>query len=114
MPLVLDSNKELGPAYKVTSFPTMFVVGKTGVVEAVHVGAAAGFEKTIAQEIDTLLSGKTRADFPGAKAAASAPHKSGTPVALKKLPVTKGKLVVPANKKNNVKIADKAKKNGNG
>jgi thiol-disulfide isomerase/thioredoxin len=63
MPMVLDSDKKLGRPYKVVSYPTMFVVGKTGTIEAVHVGARAGFDKTIAKQIDALLEGKTRADF---------------------------------------------------
>ncbi len=69
MPLVLDSERVLGDPYKVKSFPTMFVIGKSGEVEAVHIGAGAGFEKAVAKEIDLLLAGKTRSDFPGAAAA---------------------------------------------
>ena len=62
MPLILDSEKKAGRPFKVTSFPTMFVVGQTGTVEAVHVGAKAGFEKELAKEIDDLLAGKKLTD----------------------------------------------------
>lgn len=58
-----DTRKVAGD-YKVQSFPTLFVVGKDGTVEAVHIGAKEGLDKTIATELDVLLAGKTRADFP--------------------------------------------------
>jgi thiol-disulfide isomerase/thioredoxin len=59
LPMVFDSDKEIAGPYKVNSFPTMFVLGKGGEIEAVHVGAAVGFENTVAKEIDTLLEGKS-------------------------------------------------------
>ncbi|HNQ22198.1 MAG TPA: TlpA disulfide reductase family protein [Phycisphaerae bacterium] len=58
-----DTRKVAGD-YKVQSFPTLFVVGKDGTIEAVHIGAKEGLDKTIAAELDILLAGKTRADFP--------------------------------------------------
>jgi len=61
MPMVLDSAKEVGEPYKVGNFPTMFVLGKTGTVEAVHVGAPNGMDTVLSQEIDTLLEGKSLA-----------------------------------------------------
>ncbi len=64
IPLILDSEKKAGRPFKVTSFPTMFVVGQSGTVEAVHVGAKAGFDKELAKEIDDLLSGKKLAGNP--------------------------------------------------
>ncbi|NOX58478.1 MAG: DUF1573 domain-containing protein [Planctomycetes bacterium] len=68
MPLVLDPTKQYGAPYKVRSFPTMFVVGQSGIVESVHVGARKGFENILAKEIDTLLSGKSLAkQLPEAK-----------------------------------------------
>ena len=67
MPLILDNEKKIGKDFKVQSFPNLFVVGKSGTIESVHIGAKAGLEKTVAAELDVLLQGKTRADFPGAK-----------------------------------------------
>jgi thiol-disulfide isomerase/thioredoxin len=58
MPLVLDSEHKVGKDYRVGSYPTMVVLGKTGNVEAVHVGAPAGFDKVLDTEIETLLAGK--------------------------------------------------------
>jgi thiol-disulfide isomerase/thioredoxin len=80
IPLILDSEKKAGKPFKVTSFPTMFVVGQTGTVEAVHVGAKAGFEKSLAQEIDDLLAGKKLTD---------AAQSSGARIAAKDVVVEK-------------------------
>ncbi len=59
MPMHLDPDKSIGKQYKVSSFPTSFVIGKNGKVEAVHIGGPVGLEKTIAGEIDKLLEGKS-------------------------------------------------------
>jgi thiol-disulfide isomerase/thioredoxin len=61
MPLVLDRQREIGNAYKVERFPTIFVLGKTGTVEAVHVGAPAGLEKQLETELEALVAGKSLA-----------------------------------------------------
>jgi thiol-disulfide isomerase/thioredoxin len=63
MPMVLDSDKEIAKPYKVTSFPTMVLIGKNGKVEAVHVGARAGFKDAISKQINMLLAGKTHEEF---------------------------------------------------
>lgn len=59
MPLFLDGKKDIGKAYKVSSFPTSFVVGKDGVIEAVHVGGPTDIDDRVAKQLDTLLSGKS-------------------------------------------------------
>lgn len=64
MTTATNDTKKIGAAYKATSFPTLFVLGTTGEVESVHVGAKKGLEKTVGAELDLLLAGKTRADFP--------------------------------------------------
>lgn len=81
MPMVMDSDKAISRPYKVSSFPTMFVIGKSGEVEAVHVGAAVGFENTVTNEIEALLAGKTRADFADAAGAAGPTILRGGPTA---------------------------------
>ena len=58
-----NDTKRIGAAYKATSFPTLFVLGASGEVEAVHVGAKAGLDKIVGKELDLLLQGKTRAAF---------------------------------------------------
>ncbi|UCF34596.1 MAG: redoxin domain-containing protein [Phycisphaerales bacterium] len=66
LPMTLDPERKIGGPYKATSFPTLFVVGQSGEVEAVHIGAKADLESKVAQELDLLLQGKTREDFPDA------------------------------------------------
>jgi thiol-disulfide isomerase/thioredoxin len=66
LPLTMDPERKIGGPYKVSSFPTLFVVGQSGEVEAVHIGAKPDLESQVAQEVDLLLQGKTREDFPGA------------------------------------------------
>ena len=58
-----DTGK-VSKGYGARSFPTLFVVGQSGNVEAVHVGAKAGLDKIVEAEVNLLLQGKTRADFP--------------------------------------------------
>jgi len=67
MPLILDPDGKTSGPFKVRPVPNTFVLGKDGTVESVHFGAKKDLEKTIAAELDVLLAGKTRADFPGAK-----------------------------------------------
>lgn len=63
MTTATNDTKKIGTAYKATSFPTLFVLGTTGEVESVHVGAKKGLDKIVGAELDLLLAGKTRADF---------------------------------------------------
>jgi thiol-disulfide isomerase/thioredoxin len=66
MTMTTDSNdtQKIGAAYKARSFPTLFVIGGSGEVESVHIGAKQGLEETVGAELELLLAGKTRADFP--------------------------------------------------
>ncbi len=68
MPMTMNTGtnntKAVGTALKAQSFPTLFVVGASGNVESVHVGAKAGLADIVGKELDLLLAGKTRADFP--------------------------------------------------
>lgn len=59
-----NDTKKIGTAYKAQSFPTIFVLGTSGEVESAHIGAKAGLDKILGKELDILLQGKTRADFP--------------------------------------------------
>ncbi|MHC4444870.1 MAG: DUF1573 domain-containing protein [Planctomycetota bacterium] len=69
-PVALDTTMTASTRYHVRSLPTLFLLGKKGTVEAVHKGAGKtsnqleAFEKTIRTELDLLLAGKTRKDFP--------------------------------------------------
>jgi thiol-disulfide isomerase/thioredoxin len=61
MPMYMDPQKKIGNDYKVTSYPTSFVLGKDGNIEAVHVGGPTNLDQLIAAELDQLLAGKTLA-----------------------------------------------------
>ena len=59
-----NNTAKIGAEYKARSFPTLFVLGQSGEVESVHVGARQGLADTVGKELDLLLEGKTRASFP--------------------------------------------------
>jgi len=72
MPMTLDPEQKIARSYLVTGFPTFFVIGQSGLIEAVHVGYTPALDNTARRELDLLLQGKSRADFPGATAMAPA------------------------------------------
>ena len=53
-----DPNNKVGPLFNATGFPTMIVLGKSGKVEAVHVGNVGDLEKQLTGELDALIAGK--------------------------------------------------------
>jgi cytochrome c biogenesis protein CcmG/thiol:disulfide interchange protein DsbE len=59
--LALDPEQAVGKAFQATSYPTLFVLGRDGKVEAVHIGATGGLTEALTQEINTLLAGKSLA-----------------------------------------------------
>lgn len=80
--LVLDPSKSAGTPFKATSFPTLFLIGKTGNVEAVQAGfSKATFKSSITQKIDKLLAGESLA---------KASKIAKTPVQRIQIPVVKG------------------------
>lgn len=63
MPMTMNTDdnntSKVGAAYKARSFPTLFVLGPSGKVESVHIGAKQGLADTIGKELDQLLAGKS-------------------------------------------------------
>ena len=59
-----NDTSKIGAQYKASSFPTLFVLGQSGEVESVHVGAKPALADIVGKELDLLLEGKSRADFP--------------------------------------------------
>lgn len=69
--LATDPGNTVGPLFKATGFPTLALLGKSGKVEAVHVGNSADLEKQLTAELDALIAGKAIPKF-AAKTAAPA------------------------------------------
>jgi thiol-disulfide isomerase/thioredoxin len=69
IPVVIDANQAIAKAYGVSQFPTLFLVGKNGMVEVVRRGIgrnAADIDdmiETLSGQLDKLLEGKNRNDF---------------------------------------------------
>ena len=59
-----NDTAKIGATYKAQSFPTLFVLGQSGEVESVHIGAKQGLADIIGKELDLLLQGKNRTAFP--------------------------------------------------
>lgn len=77
MPMTMDPDQAVGRAYNVSGYPTFFLIGRDGTVEAVHVGAPSSFDSTVRTQLDLLLAGKDRKAFP---AAPTQPAASPNPV----------------------------------
>jgi len=112
----LDPKGDVKGKFLVGSFPTLMLLGKNGVVEAVHFGAKANLSATLEKQIDLLLADKTRADFPGAitpappgiKAAAQTLRGGGgTPAAAAPTPA-KAKVETKVSAKQAAPAQDKA------
>lgn len=58
LPQALDSNKHGGSKFKVSSFPTLFLLGKSGKVERVYVGGGAVSDGSLKKDMETLMAGK--------------------------------------------------------
>lgn len=68
IPVLFDEDGEASAAYSASAIPQTVIVGKSGIVEVVHVGASGQLEKQLTEEIDQLLAGKSLADETLAKA----------------------------------------------
>ena len=61
------ATNQVGGLFKAVSYPTLFVVGKNGKVEAVSIGAKKDLEQTLKTQLDTLIAGKSLVDSSKAK-----------------------------------------------
>jgi peroxiredoxin len=57
--VALDKNSAVGAQYGASSIPLTVIVGKDGTVQAVHVGLTAGLKKSLTDELDALVAGKS-------------------------------------------------------
>ncbi len=62
IPVLFDEDGEISQAYSASAIPQTVIIGKSGIVEVVYVGASGQLEKQLSEEIDQLLSGKSLAD----------------------------------------------------
>lgn len=95
LPILLDSTQQAKQMFGVTGLPLVVVIGKTGMVEAVHRGGGAdevslkALEQTLSAEIEALTSGRT---------VASLGLKAQPPAAFTMLEVTPPQTAISAPK----------------
>lgn len=59
--VVLDPDGKIGEAYEAFSIPRTVIVGKDGVVQAIHRGFSPNLKEDIKKDLDAILKGKTPA-----------------------------------------------------
>ena len=57
--VALDRDGAAGNSYGVEGIPQTVIIGKDGIVQAVHVGFSPGLKDTLQQQLDDLLAGKS-------------------------------------------------------
>jgi len=57
--VMLDTDGAIGNNFKVEGIPQTVIIGKEGIVQAVHEGFSRDSETQLRSELDTLLSGKS-------------------------------------------------------
>ncbi len=57
-PAALDAGNTVGKLFRVSGYPTLFVISKGGRIEAVTSGNSADLEKKLQAQLDDLLAGK--------------------------------------------------------
>lgn len=58
-PVALDTAGKVGSAYQVQGIPQTVLIGQDGTVQAVHIGLIPDLEKTLREQLDVLVKGKT-------------------------------------------------------
>jgi thiol-disulfide isomerase/thioredoxin len=93
--LAHDPDNKVGPLFNATGFPTMIVLGKSGKVEAVHVGNIGDLEKRLKGELDALIAGKAVPKFASASSRRRRPAEDlvGKPAPTFKITTLDGKTV---------------------
>jgi hypothetical protein len=66
----MDTEGAASAAYRVEAIPHTVIIGRDGIVQAVHVGAAEGMEVKLRKQLDALLEGKSLAPKGGNQARA--------------------------------------------
>lgn len=58
LPVLLDSEGEVGDAYGVQGIPMLVIIGKDGRIQSIHVGFSSQLKRTLEKELDQLVAGK--------------------------------------------------------
>jgi thiol-disulfide isomerase/thioredoxin len=61
--VALDKDGAVGTVYKAQAIPQTVIIGKEGIVQAVHVGALPNLKEILKKELDDLLAGKKLASI---------------------------------------------------
>ncbi len=56
IPVAMDVKSEAAQAYRVSGIPQTVIIGRTGNVEVVHVGAGANLKEQLASELDQIIA----------------------------------------------------------
>lgn len=56
---IADDSNVIARAFRVSSFPTMAVIGRDGIVQAIHVGYSPDEMEALSRDIDRLLKGES-------------------------------------------------------
>ncbi|MFH0981725.1 MAG: DUF1573 domain-containing protein [Planctomycetota bacterium] len=86
MERALDPEQKWGKHYFAQSYPTMYLIGKNGVVEAAHFGAIRDLVEVVSKDLDELLAGKSPSasrSSAAAPAASAAAQVTPAPVDLR-------------------------------
>ena len=112
--LALDLDNTVGPLFGATGFPTMSIVGKKGVIEAVNVGNKADLEQLVKTQLDLMLAGKPVPKPEGSPVEKKDQRRSkrpaeelvGQPVPTFSATTTDGKPVSNETTKNQITVLD--------
>lgn len=58
-PIGLDTDSKVAASYMVEGLPTLFLIGKTGKIERVHVGFREDLKAVLSKDLDALLKGES-------------------------------------------------------
>lgn len=56
--VAMDPGNKVGRSYQATGYPTMVILGKTGIIEAVNIGNKVNLEDLIRGQLDALIEGR--------------------------------------------------------
>jgi thiol-disulfide isomerase/thioredoxin len=58
-PVAMDAEGKVGQAYQMQGIPQTVLIGRDGTVQAIHIGLIPEMEKTLREQLDALVTGKS-------------------------------------------------------